>query len=198
MWQSSNEGYTWQQLFPDKRILAFYHHKFAPDRAYLITDTEEFFYTTNSGQAWHTGQAPSPPNTFSAQVLSFHPTDSDKIIWIGNVGCAPDGPDCHAQAKYSLNNGRKWDLVADYVKNCAWARDAHLDADPTEILCESWSKKEGSQRHTGLDNHLELIAGPSYYERTKKLFDNVVGFAKFSEFLVVAEVRVDALSKHEP
>jgi hypothetical protein len=190
MWQSSNEGHTFQQLFPDKRILAFYHHKFTRDRAYLITDTEEFFYTTNFGQNWYPGHAPSPPNTFGAQVLSFHPTDSEKIIWIGNVDCAHDGPNCHAQAKYSSNNGKSWELIDNYVKNCAWARDAHLDADPTEIICESWKNKKGSQRHIEFDNHLELIAGSSYYERKKKKFDNVVGFAKFSEFLVVAEVRV--------
>ena len=40
-----------------------------------------------------------------------------------------------------------------------------------------------------LDNPLELIEGTDYYRRKKKLFDHVVGFAKFSEYLIVAEVR---------
>jgi len=35
---------------------------------------------------------------------------------------------------------------------------------------------------------LELVVGSNYYNRKKKIFDAVVGFAKFSEYLVVAEV----------
>jgi len=64
-----------------------------------------------------------------------------------------------------------------------------LDADPSEIICESWKGKKGMQRSFGeLNNNLELIAGSQYYEKRKKLFDHVVGFTKFSEYLVVAEV----------
>ena len=64
-----------------------------------------------------------------------------------------------------------------------------MDAEPSEIICESWKDKKGTQRSFGeLNNNLELIAGGQYYERKKKLFDHVVGFAKFSEYLVVAEV----------
>ncbi|KAJ3573829.1 hypothetical protein NP233_g2168 [Leucocoprinus birnbaumii] len=177
VWQSSNEGYTWQQLFPDKRILAFYHHKFSNDRAYLISDTDEFFYTTNSGQQWHTQTAPTPPNTFGAQVLRFHPKETEYLIWVGNRDCgaSQDKSNCRAEAKYSDNNGRRWFDVDHYVKNCAWAADAKLDADPTEIICESWREKK-------------LVEGARFYERKKKLFDSVVGFAKFSEYLVVAEL----------
>lgn len=191
VWQSSNEGYTWQQLFPDKRILAFYHHKFSDDRAYLISDTDEYFYTTNSGQQWHTQKAPTPPNTFGAQVLRFHPAETEYLIWVGNRDCGSgsDGSKCRAEAVYSRDHGRHWYNVADYVKNCAWAKDALLDADPTEIICESWGNKNGAQRDfNAMNNNLELVEGGQYYERQKKLFDNVVGFAKFSEYLVVAEL----------
>lgn len=178
-------------MFPDKHILAFYHHKFSDDRAYLISDTDEYYYTTNSGQQWHTLKAPTPPNTFGAQVLRFHPTETEQLIWVGNRDCGPDsdGLQCRAEARYSRDHGRNWNNIADYVKNCAWARDALLDADPSEIICESWKDKNGAQRSFGeSNNNLELIAGGQYYERRKKLFDHVVGFAKFSEYLVVAEV----------
>ena len=63
-----------------------------------------------------------------------------------------------------------------------------LFADPTEILCESHRDKTGNQRLFQMDNPLELIEGTDYYRKKKKLFDQVVGFAKFSEFLIVAEV----------
>ncbi|KAF8196799.1 Oligoxyloglucan reducing end-specific cellobiohydrolase [Mycena galopus ATCC 62051] len=193
IWQSSNEGYTWDQKFPDKRFLAFYHHKYSSDRAYLITDTEEFYSTTDSGRTWNPFTAPTPPNTFRAQVLRFHP-ESDHLIWTGNKDC--DGPlarNCHAEAQYSRDNGRKWTFVENYVVNCAWAKDAKLDADPAEILCESYRDKQGSQRFFQGDNPLGLVEGGAFFTNKKKLFDRVAGFTKFSEFLVVAEM---SLEKH--
>ncbi|KAJ6624911.1 Oligoxyloglucan reducing end-specific cellobiohydrolase [Mycena sp. CBHHK59/15] len=188
IWQSSNEGYTWDQKFPEEHFLAFYHHKYSSGRAYLITNSNKFFTTTDSGRTWNPLTAPTPPNTFRAQVLRFHP-DSDKLIWTGNKDC--DGPlaqNCHAEAQYSRNNGRKWIFVENYVVNCAWAKDAKLDADPTEILCESYRDKTGSQKFFQGNNPLSLVEGSSYFTKKTKLFDEVVGFAKFSEFLIVAEL----------
>jgi Sortilin, neurotensin receptor 3, len=187
IWQSSNEGYTWKQLYKGERFLAFYHHKYTPDRAYLITDSSTFFYTTDAGANWHTSTAPTPPNSFGAQVLRFHPT-SDNLIWTGNRDCEGTREKCRAEAQYSRDNGRKWTFVEDYVRNCAWTKDRTLDADPSEILCESHRDKTGSQRMFTTDNPLELVVGDNYFRRKRKMFDEVVGFAKFSEFLVVAAV----------
>jgi hypothetical protein len=78
--------------------------------------------------------------------------------------------------------------VEDYVRNCAWTKDWEIDSDPNEILCESHRDKNGSQRLFTSGNPLELVVGGNFYQRKKKLFDQVVGFAKFSEFLVVAAV----------
>ncbi|KAE9396840.1 Oligoxyloglucan reducing end-specific cellobiohydrolase [Gymnopus androsaceus JB14] len=175
VWQSSNEGYTWNQLEPEHQFVAFYHHPHSSDRAYLLTNGKTFFSTTNSGRSWDVREAPAPPNTFRAPVLRFH-TTSDNLIWTGNV-----------DSWYTRNNGRNWDHIEKYVVNCAWALDTKLNADPTEILCESYQTKEGNQRFFS-NNPLELIEGQGYYSRKKKLFDQVVGFTKFSEFLVVAEV----------
>lgn len=72
--------------------------------------------------------------------------------------------------------------------NCAWATDTKLNADPTEILCESYKKKEGSQKFFQDDNALELVEGQAFFTKKKTLFNHVVGFAKFSEYLIVAEV----------
>lgn len=80
-------------------------------------------------------------------------------------------------------------MIEKYVRNCAWARDAELRVDPTQILCESYKIKEGSQLFFDLNNPLELIGGRDFFREKRKLFDQVVGFAKFAEFLIVAEVR---------
>jgi hypothetical protein len=185
MWQSSNEGYSWRQLYPEDAFLVFYHHKYTNDRAYLVTNTETFYYTTDTGRNWNIGKAPTPPNTFGAQVLRFHPV-SDYLIWVGNRDCP--GPNCRAEAQYSRDNGRKWSYVEGYVRNCAFATDSQLNADPSEVICESYKEKKGSQRLFSSNNPMELVVGSNFYSRKSKLFDSVVGFAKFSEFLVVAEV----------
>lgn len=187
VWQSSNEGYVWSQLFPGKRFLAFYHHKYTSDRAYLITDTDSFYYTTDTGKTWRDLRAPSPVNTFGAQVLRFHPI-SDYLIWTGNKDCTGSLENCHAEARYSRDNGRNWVFVENYVRNCAWAKDAELESDPNEIICESFRDKKGSQKFFQGDNPLQLVAGSNFYGKKRTLFEHVVGFAKFSEFLVVAEV----------
>ncbi|KAJ7186706.1 vacuolar protein sorting/targeting protein 10 [Mycena filopes] len=188
IWQSSNEGYTWVQKFPEERFLAFYHHKYSSNRAYLITSTSKFYRTTDGGRTWNPLFAPTAPNTFRAPILRFHP-DSDKLIWTGNKDCpGPLARNCHAEAQYSRDNGRKWTFLENYVVNCVWAMDIKLNADPTEVVCESYRDKVGSQRFFQADNPLSLIAGSKYFTKQEKLFDQVVGFAKFSEFLVVAEL----------
>ena len=188
LWQSSNEGYSWVQHYPQETFLAFYHHKYSSDRAYAITSGKKIFYTTNTGRSWHSAEAPTLPNTFGQAVLHFHP-ESDYLIWTGEDDCSGRGENCHAVAHYSRDNGRTWNLLDTYIRNCAWARDATLFTDPTEIICESYKEKTGNQKQFQLSNPLELIEGTNYYGRKKKLFDHVVGFAKFSEYLIVAEVR---------
>ncbi|KAF6760894.1 vacuolar protein sorting/targeting protein 10 [Ephemerocybe angulata] len=188
MWQSSSEGYVWKQIHPELRFLAFYHHKYSNERAFLITDTETVVYTTDTGRTWNKFKAPSPPNTFGGQALRFNPVDTDYILWVGNKGCTGNQQGCHAEAQLSRDNGRRWTFVEKYVRNCAFARDKDINTDPTEILCESYKTKKGNQRFFKADNPMELVVGSNYFSKKQKLFDQVVGFAKFSEFLVVAEM----------
>ena len=188
IWQSPNEGYTWNRLKPDETFVAFYHHTFSDDRAYLITNKNKFYYTTDTGKTWFSMDTPTVPNTFGLPVLHFHPTVSEYLIWTGQAGCEGFGESCHVESHYSLKHGRDWTLIDKYVRNCAWARDSELLVDPNQILCESYKNKEGNQRFFGLENPLELIAGTQFYGTKTKLFDHVVGFAKFSEYLIVAEV----------
>ncbi|KAG1766232.1 hypothetical protein EV702DRAFT_1257163 [Suillus placidus] len=186
IWQSSNEGYTWEQKFPEERFLAFYMHTHTNERAYLITDSKRFYYTTHTGRYWHSSEAPSPPNTFGAQALRFQ-LRSDYLIWIGNMERQTGYENCRAQAQYTSNHGRNWQLVEDYVVNCDWARDEELRIDSSQIVCESYANEQGSQLFFGKENALQLVSGLDYYATKTKLFDHVVGFTKFPEFLIVAE-----------
>lgn len=190
IWQSSNEGYIWTQLESDKKFVRFYHHKYSNDRAYLITEHDEYFYTTDTGKNWWSAKAPAPPSPFAGDILSFHPT-SDYLIWMGVKDCGGNQQNCHSEAFYSLDHGRTWNLIEKYVRNCAFAKEAKLNADPKEIVCESYTEKQGNQRFLA-GKPLELVIGSNFYSNKQKLFDWVVGFAKFSEFFVVAEVSLSS------
>ncbi|KAI0262354.1 Oligoxyloglucan reducing end-specific cellobiohydrolase [Gloeopeniophorella convolvens] len=189
IWQSSNEGYTWNRLFPEETFLAFFHHTFTSDRAYLITDSRKFYYTTDTGRTWNPHTAETPPNTFGVQVLHFHPENSDWIIWTGDEDCGSgSGTTCHATAHFSRDNGRRWTFVEKYVRNCVWARDKGLLVDPSQILCESYRDKTGSQRFFQMgSNPMQLVGGSDFYNKKTKIFNEIVGFTKFSEYLIVAE-----------
>ena len=62
--------------------------------------------------------------------------------------------------------------------------------DSSQILCESFRDKEGSQRFFQMaTNPMQLVSGREFFTKKEKIFDEIVGFAKFSEYLIVAEVR---------
>jgi hypothetical protein len=162
-------------------------HLYADDRAYLITNKNKLYYTTDTAQQWLPLDLPVSPNQFGLGLLSFHPLQSDWLIYTGQDSCGDDKTNCRAEAYYTLNHGRSWTLVEKYVKTCTWARTANLRIDQHLILCESYRDKRGNQLGFA-NNPLEFIEGSDYFKNKRKMFDNVVGFAKFSEYLLVAEV----------
>jgi hypothetical protein len=187
-WQTSNEGYTWMQLGDaEDRFVAIYIHPYADDRAYLVTAGDRYLYTANTGRQWQYQRAPTRANTFGLPHLSFHPTQLDMPIWTGEVGCDSFGSECYVSAAWSYN-GRAWAPLERYVRRCEWARDAELAADPTLVICESYTEKVGDQRTFGAGASLALVAGSRYFRNRREVFGHVAGFTKFPQFLVVAEV----------
>ena len=192
VWQSSNEGYSWQRILGDNTFLGFYMNPYAEDRAYLITSTTTVHYTTNRGEKWTQFTAPSGPNRFGLIALQFHPLESDWLIWTGTSGECNGSGKCAAIAHYSTDNGRNWHQIEEYVKTCQWARDKDLRTDSKTIMCESYEVKSGDQRgfnmYGGTPNAAMLVKGSQFYEHKKVLFGNIIGFTKSAEYLLVAEV----------
>ncbi|EJD41407.1 Oligoxyloglucan reducing end-specific cellobiohydrolase [Auricularia subglabra TFB-10046 SS5] len=185
VWQSLNEGFIWEKK--KGKWLAFYMHPFSDDVAYLIGPGRELKHTTDTGRSWNDVSAPTDPNIFRVPVLAFHPKNADWIIWTGAKGCP--GRDCHAVAHYSLDHGRSWHEVESYVRTCSWARDKDLKIDQQLILCESYRDKKGDQStFIPSERPLQFIAGKRFYQDRTKIFDNIVGFTKFSEYLIVAQL----------
>lgn len=190
IWQSSNEGFTWKRLYEHDKFLAMAVHGFNKDRAYLITGSKKVYYTTDVGKNWLTFTPPTDPNGLGIPILDFHPTQSDWLIWTGQLDCGSiTSTTCRSQSHYTTDNGRNWRAIESYVKTCSWARNSRLKIDERMILCESLTDKSGSQRGNSGYSATELIAGKGFYTSKQQLFKTVVGFATFAEYLIVAEVR---------
>jgi hypothetical protein len=188
VWQSSNEGFTWKQLYDNEAFLAVILHTFAEERAYLVTKSRKVYYTLDTGSTWATFNAPSEPNAFGAAILDFHPTRPDWLIFTGSSDCSNVFSDnCRTISYYSTDHGATWKKLDEYVRSCAWARDTRLKIDEREIICESYKNKQGSQRSPEY-NPMQLIAGQNFYSKKVTLFDSVVGWATFSEYLIVAKL----------
>lgn len=164
-------------------------HHYSHDRAYLVTGTTQIYGTTNTGKTWNPIQVSNRANTLGIPVMAFHPQQSDWLIWVGSTPeCSDYTSDCHTVAEYTTNNGRSWAQIETYVKTCAWGRDTDLKIDSQLVICESYRDKKGFQPLFTQANPLELWIGSRFYRDKRKLFDSVVGFTKFSEYLIVAEV----------
>jgi len=87
----------------------------------------------------------------------------------------------------SRDHGQNWHGVEEYVYSCAWAQDSKFEIDSTKILCLSYKNKKGNQR-LFWRNPLELVSGTNFFQKRTKLFDNIIEFGAFPEYLLVLEV----------
>ncbi len=195
VFQSLNDGYSWKQLVADgeptsaeDRFLTMALHAYDKKRGYLVTAGQRVYYTTDQGATWNWFSAPLPANGLGIGILDFHPDKSDWLIWTGSRDCTfSTGKDCHAEAWYSDTNGAKWEKIDSYVRTCSWGRDKKLMMDPRTIFCESYQDKRGNQRDFTAANRLQLIRGDDFYHKRTRVFDAIVGYAVFEQYLIVAE-----------
>ncbi|CAH7670748.1 hypothetical protein PPACK8108_LOCUS5483 [Phakopsora pachyrhizi] len=188
VWQSNNQGYSWDEPIKNAKFISMQIHPYSRDRAYLISPDQTIYYTTDKGSSWNNLKTPMSPNLLGLPLLDFHPTRSDWLIWSGSEGClSREKANCKAVAFYTKDNGRYWSKIDDYVRVCSWGRDKKFKVEERAIYCESYLHKRGSQMGM-TDNPLRLILGRNFYSDRKTLFDSIVGFATFEEFMVVAQV----------
>ncbi|KAJ7050284.1 hypothetical protein C8F01DRAFT_1179240 [Mycena amicta] len=161
-----------------------------PTRAYLLTNGNKIYTTTDQGRTWNAFYTPTRPNSFGVPTLHFHP-ETDKILWIGDRDCGDphaweetEIPSyCHAEVQYTRNNGRVWSFIENYVRNCDWGLST-----PTEIWCESYRDKTGMQRLFQDDNPLALIRGEGYFlERQELVNSEIAGFTNIGPYSLVAK-----------
>ncbi|KAJ7050291.1 hypothetical protein C8F01DRAFT_1179328 [Mycena amicta] len=191
-WQSRVDDVVWIQRFPEEHFLDIRLHPYSPYRAYLLTNGNKIYTTTDQGRTWNAFYTPTRPNSFGVPTLHFHP-ETDKILWIGDRDCGDphaweetEIPSyCHAEVQYTRNNGRVWSFIENYVRNCDWGLST-----PTEIWCESYRDKTGMQRLFQDDNPLALVRGEGYFkflERQELVNSEMAGFTNIGPYSLVAK-----------
>lgn len=185
-----NHGKEWKKAVDDQ-IVAIYPHQYNNDYVYFLTNTDKVYYSENRGvrDTIDSFKAPHMPNTKFLQIMQFHPTKSDWIIWVGGDHCEmDDNPKCHTVASVSTKNGVDWTPLLRYVKKCAFTyrREGRV-ADEQTVFCEQYTNEE-------MGAPLELISSVDWFKNKDTKFESVVEFATMSEFIIVATKGEDGKS----
>ncbi|KAI9297110.1 Oligoxyloglucan reducing end-specific cellobiohydrolase [Neoconidiobolus thromboides FSU 785] len=187
---SKNEGYSFHKLIDKEhdKIISAMHHTYIDNTAYFVTLSNTHYYTHDETLTINSFKTPTEPNGFSIPFFSFHPEEPSWAIFTGTKGCDKNPSDsCRAEAYLTKDNGATWKSLGDYVRNCQFAKTKHLTNVPKErILCETYKDRSGSQSMF-VSNPVLLKYSDDDFETSKTLFENIIGFSFFYEFMVVAE-----------
>jgi hypothetical protein len=181
---SHDHGKTWKKAVDDP-IVAIYPHQYDNNHVFFLTATKKVYYSTDRGlrDSIHSFDAPQMPNTHQYQILQFHPTQSDWIIWVGGEHCEKSNDrECHTVASVSQRNGmaKSWESLMPYVKKCAFVwREAGRHVEEKEVFCEQYTNEE-------MGAPVEMISSEDWFKTKDVKFKSVVEFATMSEFIIVA------------
>ncbi|EME89230.1 uncharacterized protein MYCFIDRAFT_55669 [Pseudocercospora fijiensis CIRAD86] len=187
-----DHGKKWERIMKDEEILAVYPHQYMTSYVYLITAGKDVHYSTNRAQSWGKFQAPEAPNHNDIQVLTFHPTQKDWLIWTGGKDCDTHKQNCKTIAQVSKSGGEDWETLLRAVRKCQFVyREGRQNSDQL-VYCEQY---ENENR----DSSLLLMSSTDWFDHKKELKRDVISFATMAEFIVVAirddqqkTLRVDA------
>ncbi|TIA56848.1 Oligoxyloglucan reducing end-specific cellobiohydrolase [Aureobasidium pullulans] len=176
---SHDGGKTWDAVLPDEEIVSIYPHQYNQDTVYLITPSKKVFYSANRGYNIHHFEAPEEPNQDRVQILSFHPSQPDWLIWTGGKDCKGFGEDCHSVAHVTKKNGEDWTTLLRFVRKCQFVAREDRSGSDSMVFCEQYQDEDPSKP-------LQLISSDDWYEHKEVHFEDVISFATMSEFMVVA------------
>ncbi|CAG8518000.1 12256_t:CDS:10 [Gigaspora margarita] len=192
IWKSADQGYSWELIKELKDVISMIQNPYFKDNVdvgiYFITQSETQYYTTNAGKDIKSMSVPKKPNLLELPILDFHPTEKAWLIYTSSEECEDEfSLNCKALAHYTQDHGEKWKPLDEYVRICSWALDTKFIADKNLIFCESYEFKEGSQR-SFINNPLQFWSSNNFGKNKTIIFNDIVGFATFDQYMVVAEI----------
>ncbi|KAI7818042.1 hypothetical protein BC939DRAFT_464145 [Gamsiella multidivaricata] len=189
---SYNDGKDWDEIELEDIVTGLQRHPYDDTRAVIGTSGHRQHLTQDRGLNWDIMELPlaSAATTFSANPWSFHPSEPEWMIFLGETGCSYDRDDhCHIEAFYTQDSGKNWRSLATWVKSCSWAQDTNFKQVALQgIYCEQYSDRSRSQKALmGAYTSTQLVYTDDFMRRSQVLFDSIMGYAVYSDYIIAAE-----------
>ena len=195
---SRNGGGTWKlhDSFNGKKIITLSAHDFDSKKIYALTETS-LWISRNEGQTFQGNNLPE--NTVPAsrsslfpdsESLRFHALNMDYLIFIGSRSC--EGSCQFLESFYSIDDGKNWIALRQYVKDCVWGHSNKDIVAPEEnaVLCTVWqhhSDEKNQLQFSPVTNNLTLARSANFFKITTDVLPNVDGIGVTKGFLIVTE-----------
>lgn len=171
---SNDGGISFVKIPIGERIEAFFVGE-VPGSVVMCSESS-FYFSDDGGNYFIKHKAPGPPSSYGA--VSFHPTDSHKLIYYSGDSCGSySGSGC--KAYYTVNGGNTFEELIDDSGRCAYVNEVFGQLTDM-IFCAVANGKER-----------KLVSTLNYFKETKTIYENIVDFALRSKFVFVAAVSDD-------
>ena len=201
VYRSSDAGETWEKVkeVPEGKAYIVYMHFFDKNKAYILTKSNRHFQTHDRGKTWQPFESGAQTSIFRSDIMQFHATDPDRIIFNG-MEC--QGIFCEEVAAYTLDGFRSEpNFLRGNTAGCRWAvssssfstGDESLDL--KRILCiarDSFSPLKQDQRLFISDNFFQPAEDTGVFDEFEPTLDTnrpvrgIVNTAVVKKFLLVA------------
>lgn len=189
---SNNDGKDWKEVDLQGLKTGLQRHPYFKSSAVISTGGRTQYLTQDRGLNWDPLQLPleSAATSLQLNTWSFHPTEPEWMIFLGENGCNYRDDNCHAEAFYTTDSGKNWHSLATWVRSCSWSRDTSFKRVNVQgIYCEEYADKSMSQKQQQASNTpVQLVYSDDFMRTRKVLFESVVGYAIYSDYLIAAEV----------
>lgn len=146
----------------------------------FVTAHKHLFVSGDSGNTFHRRKVPSDPASASRRVISFHNSDPEQFIWYGQRG------NDKVIAYHTSDGGRNFQQLATDVVYCDFVGSSLEESylpNPNMIFC---AIKDGHKQ--------KLVSSTDLFANSQTVYENIVGYAITTKFVVVAVVASDSRS----
>lgn len=188
---SKNAGKTWERFtHTEAPVVQIQQDDYRGNRAYVLTTSNEIWFSDNNGTDYQKISTPVPPNSLIPPVLKTHPTESGYLLWTGSVECENLDGNCHTETFYSIDHGKNWRSLITYARNCQFGLDAKfLRVEKDSIFCDAYKDQSGDQSQKHPRSHpIALKKTVNWGSEWSVVLDEVIGFATFETYMIAAKV----------
>ncbi|PKY15605.1 Oligoxyloglucan reducing end-specific cellobiohydrolase, partial [Rhizophagus irregularis] len=193
--RSTDEGSTWEDVLSEAGSIAYmFLHDHDKTKAYFFPEkaddkTYYMWFTTDSGNTFDKTELKNEPNKLNLKMLDFHPKEYDWLLYMAGTTC----PGCHSITYFSSDNGKSWKEIETWADKCIFGKDTEFsETENDAVFCSSYKDKNSKISQdilggrTSEANPLQLVKMRTDGGSKKVLFNDVVNYFVFNEFMAVA------------